>query len=143
MLSRRVTRDPVRWHSLSEALPAQCSTGARGLPPLDGVQDTKVTMNEGSNRSTGSGCDEQPVQREEPARAKILRLVPADGRNQRFVEMLEEWLEAARAGRLTSLVIAGIVEGDVETQFEGNYLEAIAELELAKIHILESMSEDE
>lgn len=101
-------------------------------------------MNESSNRPTAGGPGgEQPPALDESARAKILRLVPADEQKQVFLDMLEEWAEAARAGRLTSLVIAGVVDGEVETQYEGSYLEAIAGLELAKAHIMGSTFEED
>lgn len=139
-----VPRDPLSGRSHSQAPHVLSRPGPTRCQVLSVFSTWQTPMNESSNRPTGSSSrGDQPATFDEPARAKVLRLVPADAQNRLFVEMLEEWIEAARAGRITNLVIAGVVDGDVETQFEGNYLEAIAGLELAKVHVMESMSEDE
>lgn len=79
----------------------------------------------------------------DPPRAKVLKLVvPSDTASRSYVEVLEGWLEVARAGRLTGLVVAGIVDGDAETQFEGTPLETLGMLEVAKAHVLESLDEE-
>lgn len=76
-------------------------------------------------------------------RAKVLKLVvPTDAQARPYVEALEGWLEVARAGRLSGLVVAGIVDGDAETQYEGSPLETLGMLEVAKAHVLETLDEE-